>query len=1077
MPLSMSLPFVEHLRRAVIPAAIATGVFAALAPVACSQKSPLETTYFERTISPILTTSCVRTNTGAGCHVQDAKGNALGNLDVSTYANLAKRADLTLDYGPYGQAAFFLKNVEPLQVAVQTYDGKTVTVTTDIKHAGGSILDATGSAYQTLRRWLQNGATENNTGVPPATAERLPCSQFIPGRPDFDLTTDPSTPDFALFRDRVNPLFTGQSGAASACAAGNCHGTSANSLVLTCGITPEQVRWNYRAAEEYLAQTPEQSELLRRPLSPAAGGAFHEGGVIFTSPRDDGYVALQDWASLHGPLRTASPDPGFAFFSDKVQPVLVRKGCMMIQCHSSSMFHDYRLRGGSGGTFSLSATRKNYDLSLAQLALDTDDPNASRLLRKNLYRPEVCGVAGCDQPSGIAHRGGPLLEDFPGQTAKPLQCAGPFDYDKGELGAIPAYCVLSEWFRRERQARKGAALSSVLYVRRPLGSGRRAQDFDVYSPGADLRMATITNAGTSAGTTVGTPPGTTAGDVLSVTADTSLTAGCGLDVASADIQRPQVSYDASKVLFAARSNGSEPLAVYEMNADGSQCAKHPEINVGPLSANGLLVHNFDPVYAPPDGSSSAIVFASTRGNLGSETYDYQGPQRTPADPTKPNANLYIWESDPGASGQRRVRQLSFLLNMERMPSFMSDGRLIFSVEKRAPDFYQVALRRLNLDGGDYHPLYAQRGSIGYPEAIGAVELADKDFAAIFRDPLTPHGGGALAIFNRSIGVDFQSGNPADYPIDRAVLDPASSSFPDPNFFLRSLRFPDRANNAHLGRATDGLYASPSALPGPQLLVSFGAASDPASFDGDYDVYVMNAVTGAKTKLLGETGSAETDAVAVYGRSARSVFRSRVDEPNGNVQIVPGRNDAEVHVLDMPVLASLLFQNTPTGRVIDHEIQGVSIYEDLPPPLEVDSFDKAGVNAASDAYGRVYVRRRSLGDAPLEQDGSLKVTVPGGLPLVLKLPDTTLSRAGSWPRFQREEMVFYPGEAAHQSFREDFFGSLCGQCHGSISGRATDAALRPDFVTQASATLARDRAPVELNKPPSERGPIEGPGPP
>ncbi len=72
---------------------------------------------------------------------------------------------------------------------------------------------------------------------------------------------------------------------------------------------------------------------------------------------------------------------------------------MMVQCHSASMFHDYRLRGGSGGSFSLSATRKNYELSLAQLSVESEDPNASRIIRKNLYRPEVCSVGGCDKPS------------------------------------------------------------------------------------------------------------------------------------------------------------------------------------------------------------------------------------------------------------------------------------------------------------------------------------------------------------------------------------------------------------------------------------------------------------------------------------------------------------------------------------------------------------------------------------------------------------------------------------------------------------------------------------------------------
>lgn len=1036
---------------------VAAAAFVALAPASCTTKEPESSTYFERTISPILTTSCVRTNTGAGCHVADAKGNALGNLDLASFAGLAKRRDLLIDYGAYGQPAFLAKNVEPFQVEVQTYDGKKVAITTDIKHSGGSILDPTASGYTTLRRWIANGATENNTGQPPFSVERQPCSAFVPVRAGFDLTKDPAKPDFDQFRQNVNPILTGKQGGAG-CAAANCHGTFANSLYFTCGDTPEQVRWNYLAAEEYLAQTPEQSELLRRPLAASAGGAYHEGGVVFTSPADPGYSALTEWAKAHGPPVVDITDPGFLFFSQKVQPMLVKKGCMMVQCHSASMFHDYRLRGGSSGSFSLSATRKNYDLSLTQLSIESDDPNASRIIRKNLYRPDVCGVAGCDKPSGLAHRGGPLLEDFPGQTANPKVCDdAKHDYDNGELDKIPAYCVLAEWLKRERDVFKLAPLSAVVYVRRPIGTVTRPQDFDLYSPGADLRRVTVTAA---------------AGVVTPVGVEKSLTAGCGLDVGTADIRRPHVSLDATRIAFAARASASEPLAVYEMNADGSGCAKHPEINAHPPSQNGLLIHDFDPIYAPPENGQSRIVFASTRGNLQNDSYDYQGPQRTPADPTKPNSNIYVWEPAPG--GGKRVRQLTYLLNMERMPTFMSDGRLIFTAEKRAPSFYQLAFRRINFDGGDYHPLYAQRGSIGYPEGSEVIELADKDFAGIFRTQATPHGGGSLQIINRSIGIDYRSTDPVDYPMDPSAIDPAAPQFPDPAFFLRGIRLPDPASNARPGQPTSGLYTALSTLPGALMLVSFGEAADAAAFGGDYDVYVMNPVTGAKTKLLGEAGSAEVDAVGVYARPARPLFQSPLDEPNGHVTIHNDRSESEVHVLDMRVLASLLFQNTPTGRQLETDLDGMFVYEDMPPPLEVDSFEKGGTNVTTDAFGRVYVRRRLLGGVPIESDGSAKFNLPGGLPIVLKLADTKASREKALPRYQRESMVFAPGEYAHQSFKAQFFDGLCGQCHGSISGKPIDAALNVDFVTQASATMSRDKPPFVLNKPPGERGAFEGP---
>ena len=70
---------------------------------------------------------------------------------------------------------------------------------------------------------------------------------------------------------------------------------------------------------------------------------------------------------------------------------------------------------------------------------------------------------------------------------------------------------------------------------------------------------------------------------------------------------------------------------------------------------------------------------------------------------------------------------------------------------------------------------------------------------------------------------------------------------------------------------DGSYTSPSALPDGQLLVSYGAG-DPATFGGDYDIYVVDPATGIKTKVAGAAGTAETEAVAIYPRASAGVFR-------------------------------------------------------------------------------------------------------------------------------------------------------------------------------------------------------------
>ncbi|HEX7603962.1 MAG TPA: hypothetical protein VF316_20230, partial [Polyangiaceae bacterium] len=565
-----------------------------------------------------------------------------------------------------------------------------------------------------------------------------------------------------------------------------------------------------------------------------------------------------------------------------------------------------------------------------------------------------------------------------------------------------------------------------------------------------------------------------AAGVLQLTNERSVTAGCGLTIATADIQRPAVSWDAAKIAFAARSSAAEPLRIYEMNADGSACAAHAAIDATAPTGNGLLIHNFDPAYGPPDAAGvQALVFASTRGNLEKAPYDYDGPQRTPADPSKPNSNLYSYEPDPKNAGAMRTRQLTFLLDMEREPAFMADGRVIFTVEKRLQDFHQLSLRRINLDGGDYHPLYGQRGSIGYYAVSQVVHMSDKNFAAIFADHGVPHRGGTLGVFNRSIGVDFYSTDATDYVLDPALATGTSSTQPSPNFFLHSLHVVDPAATGRATAGTNGFYTSPSPLPDGRLLVSFGAGTDAASFAGDYDVFVMDVSSGQRTQLVGVAGKADIEAVAIYGRPVRKVYKSAPTEPNA-YGLDESRTNADIIVHDMTTVAAIMMQNTPAGRQLDPDLHSFTIYEELPPPLDLTSFAVSSPNVVKDSIGPIYVRRRVLGEVPIASDGSARYSLPGGLPLQIRLADTPMSAAKKLPRFLNEHMMFTPGESVHEAFPHALFDSFCGNCHGAVSGRPTDVAMRPDIFAGASRTEALGKVPTNLDFPPQQRGTPTGP---
>jgi hypothetical protein len=236
------------------------------------------------------------------------------------------------------------------------------------------------------------------------------------------------------------------------------------------------------------------------------------------------------------------------------------------------------------------------------------------------------------------------------------------------------------------------------------------------------------------------------------------------------------------------------------------------------------------------------------------------------------------------------------------------------------------------------------------------------------------------------------------------------------------------------------------------------------------VYVVDAVSGARS------GPVLTDAddllwpVAVYGRYPYSVFKSRLDEPNGSTRISTDAADrsADVTFLDAPLLASLMFQNTRSKRVIPSPMRDMEVWEDLPPEPGVTSYDAGGSFVITDSISQLYVRRRRLGVGTPESDGSLHLQVPGGAPIVLA-PFVQLAADKEPARHhQLEEMQFYPGELVHQGFQRGLFNGICAGCHGAVSGYDYDIAVNPDILTQASRIAAKGLSPTSAmdtsNKP-------------
>ena len=992
----------------------------------CEEPVPTGGSYYQERIEPILQIGCMFTT--SGCHVE-SDGEAAGNLDLTSYDSLMRRRDTLPAYGPYSVGLFLLKGAGPESVTVDTLDPpdpahpdqRFVEIQTDIRHAGGFGLEIGSPGFATLREWINDGFQRFGTPVSTDRENSGDCNPAVGDAAGFDPAAVPEDSEaFTRFVEEVQPVLR------ESCAGSQCHGAALADLHLSCGDDDAQLRWNYFIASAHLNESPQESELLQKPLAVSRGGTFHGGGDTFDSVSHNGYEAMLGWANerLAGSAGGFGEEltDGYRFFVNRVQPTLVRKGCMALNCHSPISLK-FNLRGGSSGSFSQFARTTNYRLAKKLLAFESANPNNSRLVAKNLFPPET--VSG---GQGIAHRGGSLLEDFTSASgsapARVEQCEA-WDADSDDLNEIPAYCVLARWHEIERQTlveqglvdSDDALVRGVVYVVRPMGTGG-ATDFDVYRPGADLRLA---DAHVELAT-----------EELTLGESSSLLDGCGLTPATTDIRGTTVSWDGEWVAFGARGNASAPLRIHRVRVDGTDCEQVPNLAAAEPMRNGILTHDFDPAFAPDD----RLVFASTRGNILIGGYGYEGPTLTPAR-LEPNANLYVFD-ETETDQSSRVRQLTFLLNQEVQPAFMADGRVIFTAEKREPGLHQLALKRQILDGGDFHPLYAQRPSLGFSSATEVAMLPNLNFVFVASELGMEGGAGTIAFFNRSIGPDQDDRDPND----RAFVH--SMQVPLPGL-LGGLR---------------GAFRSPTPLPTGRVLASCQPELDTMRGDIDFGLCEIDPNTARARMLVDAPGLAEVEAVAVYQRPNRGVLRSDgkgIDRP----LIVGGARDAVVHWNDFPMIASLMFSNTRTGRPIDNRIDAIEILESLPPPAGVTSFDDVSAQVETDDFGPMFLDRRSLGEVPLFEDGSGRMRVPGGVPLVFRLlgdGEVLRFEAGSpfeGQMIQREQEQYYPGERIQRSIPRRFFNSVCGGCHGSISGRELDIAVDMDVITGASINEARD----------------------
>jgi len=1006
---------------------VLVGVLATSALAACGD-SPPGRTFFERNIQPILEQKCAG-NT-SGCHstnIDDPYAFAAGNLDVTSFENVQKRRDLLSPFGPYQYSLFLIKAVAPAMPDPNDPNKLSVEYPTgtfrplDVLHAGGAIIDVSSDAYFTLQTWLENGATENGLKPPtPAREGASGCSTGLPS--DFDPGPFTSNANFNTFKNEVWPVLEEKG-----CAATNCHGAPQSDFYITCGNDDTQLAFNMSQAWSFVNDPVADSQLLRVPIAVAAGGRGHTGGDQFASDTDAGYQTLLAWATAVGKLDFADT-PEKAFFEDHVQPIFLQRGCAFQACHSPQAGNDFKMRSGTQGFFSAVALEKNYDLIKKEfMAIEFPDARRGRVAAKSLLTDDY-RVA--DQVGGIAHRGGSVLET-PGSTGSdPAMCPSWGGGNTPPANVTP-FCVIQEWITRERLAvasevspMTSGSTVPIVYVDRPAGQGADRLAFETFQGNADLFAVTATF-------------GADLGRNLSVTGTpASLTGNCAGLTGSLDVQAPDVAPDGDHVAFAART-ASTPLSVYVVSISSGTC-----VQVTPVSG---MIHNFDPAWSP-DGQW--LVFASTRGKSG----PVQSRKRALT-----QSDLWRVRVDAAGTPSGSPEQMTFLSNSEVSPQFMREGRVTMTTEKASDAFYQLAGRRINWDLTDYHPLLAQRAtspyvtltdlatqgsSVGYASATDIREANDGNFILIVGDvnadgsPVTPGGGGALAIFNRSIGPFEQNRNDPGYLPSMRLIDVGSA-------------------NGRMG--SGGAYRSPFYMPDGQIMASFSTGSGLA-----WSLVAVNPRTNARTTLLAPAGGrAITDAVIAYKHPVRTLYYNRRQLVFGggiDTSVTGDASHAVVHFPDAPVAFTLLTGNLRRGRPVD-AFRSAS-------ELVVESEGMCPAGSCPRGGNGIFESRTMLGAVSLADDGSARIRVPSSTGVVLSLrgPGGTLVKMG-------EEHQFGPGEVISLGIRERItnaageevrlFDAVCGGCHGSVSGQELDVLVTPDALTAASSSLSQTASPTNI----------------
>lgn len=390
--------------------------------------------------------------------------------------------------------------------------------------------------------------------------------------------------------------------------------------------------------------------------------------------------------------------------------------------------------------------------------------------------------------------------------------------------------------------------------------------------------------------------------------------------------QPDVSFDGKHILFAAKRKAGEDWNIWEMNADGSG-ARRITRDIGNCRSPAYQAMLYTIISTEP---WYQIMFVSDWAGVMNEYGS--GPARS----------LYSCKLDGSA-----VRRLTVNLSDDMDPFLMGDGRVLLAcwqrMDLRRGFSGRVSLFGVNIDGADYALFCGDQG-----RRIKHMPCATTDGLVVFVEADRMGWDGAGQLSSVTLRRNFYS--------HRQITD--------------DVRF---------------LYHSPSPLPDGTVLVSrrpagkVGQQGHGGSKPQTHGIYRLDPRTGQVQLIFDDPQFHDMHAKALIPRP----------EPDGRSSVV----NEKYPTGKLYCLNAYLADPEVAPHMRPGMIRSLRVIEGVPLPAGerqayLPESDKIGISGPGSTVNGIVpvVRKRLLGQVPVEEDGSFHIELPADVPVQLQTLD-------------------------------------------------------------------------------------------